>query len=365
MLRLCWNRIRRWSAALAGIAAILLLLAWLMGMFHTPPPGGPGFVTRKAPAGAAVHTVRMTEQPQFEAAVGTVRPVLETQVSSRVLARIETMHATRAGQPVRAGDLLVELEDEDLQAALAQAKAALQAAESTAARADADLRRTRELFQSGVAAQDRLDRDVAALRGAEAEVRRAQQIVAAAETALSFATIRAPIDGIVIDKHANTGDLAQPGQVLVTLYDPTRLQLIAVVREELALRLRVGSEVDVEIAAIDKSCVGTVDQIVPQAETRTRSFEVKVVGPCAPGVMSGMFGRLRVPVGTRREIWIPAPAVRSVGQLDFVTAVLPDGALQRRLIRTGRRGVDQQIEVLAGLAPGESILADAGAGEPR
>ncbi len=55
---------------------------------------------------------------------------------------------------------------------------------------------------------------------------------------MSYATIRSPLTGIVIDKRVEVGDTVSPGQILMTMYDPTRLQLVATVRESLALRLQ-------------------------------------------------------------------------------------------------------------------------------
>jgi hypothetical protein len=94
---------------------------------------------------------------------------------------------------------------------------------------------------------------------------------------------------------------------------------------------------------------------VPEAQAQSRAFEVKVTGPCHPGVVTGMFGRLQVPVGDRDEVHVPAAAVQSIGQLDLVQVVLADQTLARRYVRLGRRRGDA-FEVLAGLAAGEVVM---------
>ncbi|MGB3969179.1 MAG: efflux RND transporter periplasmic adaptor subunit, partial [Planctomycetota bacterium] len=252
-----------------------------------------------------------------------------------------------------------QVEATDLQALVAQSRAALAAATTRRDQAQADFQRSESLARQGIASAQQLDHDRAALAAAVAEVDRASQAVAGAESAASFATIRAPITGIVVDKQVNQGDVVQPGQPICTLYDPTRLQLVAVVREELAGRLQVGQPVDVTLDALGKQCRGTVAEIVPQAQVATRAFEVKVTGPCQPGIVTGMFGRLHVPLDPSSELRVPRAAVQTVGQLDFVHAVAADGSTARRFVRLGReRGAD--VEVLSGLAAGEVVLVGAG-----
>lgn len=351
-----WNpsALRRPLLIVAGIAAMVSMLAWLMGAFRTRlPPRSEPLPSAARPAGERL-TLSPVRTRRTEDAVGTVRAVHETVVASRILARVRTLAIQRAGQPVAKDDVLVELEDGDLRALADQARAALRVAETRRDKAQLDLARTEALAKEGIAASDRLETDRAARTAAEAEVERSRQGVAAAESALSFATVRAPIAGIVVDKKVNVGDVVQPGQTICALYDPTRLQLVAVVREELAGRLRIGQDVDVTLDALGQDCRGQVAEIVPAAEARSRSFEVKVTGPCHTGVVTGMFGRLHVPLDEIDELRVPARAVQSIGQLDFVTVFAGDTPA-RRYVRTGRTTGDA-IEITSGLAAGETIL---------
>lgn len=356
-----WRSRLPWRSFLGGglgLLATAALLAWLMGAFRTRT--APGRATDEVGGVTLGPTVVVAPRavPAFEAAVGTIRAIHETAVASRILGRIAVLRVERAGQQVERGEVLVELEAAELEAAAEAAHAAVTAALAHRDRARLDVERTRDLVRGGVAAQARLDQEEAVFKAAEAELERARQAEAGARTALDFATVRAPIGGIVVDKKVNKGDVVQPGQTLFTLYDPSRLQLVAVVREDLAGRLTVGQEVDVGLDALAKTCRGTVTEIVPEAQTRTRSFEVKVAGPCQPGVVTGMFGRLLVPLGSREELRIPGSAVAEVGQLDLVW-VVEGGSLQRRYVRVGRSGDDGTVEILAGLAPGEVVLQDA------
>lgn len=76
--------------------------------------------------------------------------------------------------------------------------------------------------------------------------------------------------------------MVRPGQRLVRLYNPNRMQLVASVPESLTRRLAPGQNVQVQIEAISKLCVGTVAQTVPEVVARSRTFQVKVTRPCPP-----------------------------------------------------------------------------------
>ena len=339
---------------------MVLLLAWLMGAFRPRVVPGEEPARRAKVDLAATVVVEAREEPQSESAVGTIRAVRETSVAARILGRVKALAIERAGQPVQQGQVIAELFAEDLQAAVEQARAALLASETRRDKARIDLDRTTDLVQKGVAAQDRLDADSAAFRAADAQVEQSKQALAGAESALSFATVKAPIDGIVVDKKVQVGDVVQPGQAICSLYDPTRLQLVAIVREELAGKLQPGQQVDVGIDALGKQCRGTVAEIVPEASAASRSFEVKVTGPCQPGIVTGMFGRLDVPLGVRRTLRVPERAIVRAGQLDFVYAVGPDGTTARRYVRLGA-ATAAGVEALSGVVDGERIVADAAA----
>ena len=69
-----------------------------------------------------------------------------------------------------------------------------------------------------------------------------------------------------------------------------------------------------------------------------------------------MFGRLRIPAGTRRHLCLAVPAIDRIGQLEYVEVVLPGNVVERRFIKTGRLGMPGRVEVLSGLHAGERVL---------
>ena len=194
---------------------------------------------------------------------------------------------------------------------------------------------------------------------AEAELQSAQHAEEEVKSQLQYATVVSPIDGIVIDKQVEVGDMALPGAPLVTLYDPTSLQFVASVPEQLAMQMKVGQGVGVKIGALSKACQATVSEIVPQAASQSRSFEVKATGPCPTGVFSGMFGRMLITTGVTDRLLLPGSAVRRVGQLEMVEVVNADGAVERRYVRSGQTFGDK-VEILSGLRAGDRVLKSYG-----
>lgn len=344
----------RWVLVLGGTAGVAWLLMVLAGYFHPKVPAGRQEGAERLAPGAAVATVRRERRPRIETAVGEIRPVLESAVAARIVARV-TEVLVRAGQPVEAGDVLVRLDDEDLRARLRQAESQLQSAEAMQQQAASDFARAERLAASNALSRAEYDAAQAALRAADAEVRRASDAVREATIVLDYALIRAPFSGTVVEKMVEPGDTAMPGRTLLTLYDPRRMQLVASVRESLALGLRPGQELQARLDALGLQCHATISEVVPQADSASRSFLVKVSGPCPDGVYSGMFGRLLLPVGEEELVLVPAAAVRRVGQLTLVQVVGAGGTIARRNVRLGRElGTD--FEVLSGLEPGEQVL---------
>lgn len=348
------------AAVLLGFsAAVVVLLLWLAGKFSpkVPVPSGASPSATVAAAGPAV-PVRLIKLPLSESAVGTIRAVHETSIGSKLLARVTEVQLM-AGQQVKAGEVLIRLDDSDLKAKLQQAKAAVAGAEAARNQAANDEQRYAKLAESKSISQQQYEKAATALQGAEATLLQAQETVNEVKAALEWATIRAPFDATVVDKKVDVGDMVTPGQMLVTLFDPKRMQLVASVRESLTRQLLVGRDIGVQIEGLDKQCVGTVSEIVPEAQSASRSFQVKVTGPCPTGIYSGMFGRILIPLADEDVLVIPRLAVRKVGQLELVE-VVEQGRAQRRAIRTGRT-LGEDVEVLSGLREGEQVAVSAAA----
>lgn len=357
---------RWWIGSLQIVAATLLLIvvvAWLSGAFHAKTLPGRTEAASSSQTDTSIVAAELRDTPQYTTALGTVRAVHESSVGSRLMARVRKVHVT-AGQTVSAGDVMVELDEADIQAAVKRMAANVQAAKARLAQAESELEKITSLAAQNAATQRELESARRVADVAKADLASAQHSEAETRSQLEHATIKAPMTGIVIDKRIEEGDLARPGQTLVVLYDPTRLQLVASVPETTAIGLNVDDEVGVEIDAIDLQCAARVSEIVPQASSSSRSFLVKVTGPCPPGVYSGMFARVLIPQGTRKQLLVPQAAVGRIGQVEMVvvstSASAADPRSERRYVQTGATTDDGMVEILTGLKAGEMVLAQFG-----
>ena len=341
-----------------GAVALAAAIAWLSGGCGERIE--PGEVEPPArPAAAATATVERVTEPAVERASGSVASARQTTVSAKILARIETI-AVRAGDVVQAGDELIRLDARALEAQAREVGEGLRSAQARLALARRERARIEKLSAANVASEEEVDRARSAFRVAEAEVRAAEQRLADAEVAQSYAVIRSPVTGRVVDRLAEPGDTAAPGVALVRIYDPSALRLEVPVRETLAVRLSVGQPLRVHVDALGETLDGNIEEIVPFAEPGARTLLIKVRLPDDPRLFAGMFGRVEVPAGDVERLLIPATAVSRIGQLEFATAVDAQGRRERRLITTGRFGDGERVEVLSGLAAGERVVvADA------
>jgi len=380
----------RWRRALGGVVLLAVvggIVAWATGVFrrHERIPPGTGVEPAGLDAPARTTVVERATVALVEEAVGTVRSRTTVAVSSQVSAQVVTV-TKRPGAIVKAGEPLVSLDDRELVARVAQAKQGVEAAlaarrraEQAKAQGEARLRQatqrhermtqlagsravTTEAVEAAEAdwlsAQASLADAEALITAADAQKGQATQVVAEAELAKAHAQIASPIDGVVSDRQVEPGDYAWPGRTLLVVLDPNAQRLEAQVREALLARISPGQHLDVLVPAADATSPGTVAEIVPSADPLSRTFTVRVDFGPVKAAHAGMFGRLRIPTGTREVVRAPRDAIARVGQLE--TVVVKEGARwARRLVTTGAV-VEGQVEILSGLAGGETVGLPAG-----
>jgi RND family efflux transporter MFP subunit len=348
--------ILRIAEAAGALCLMLLLVLWMSGAFADKiEPGVVEEATGAVPEGVPTAVAEEVAVPVVEEAAGTVQAERKTVISSRITALIREV-LVRAGDVVAAGDPLLRLDDRDLTTRMEEARRAVEAAAAERAKTERDLLRAKSLLQQGVVSRGEYDQAEAAFKVADAGLARAQQALQGAEVALSFAVLRAPVDGRIVDRLADSGDMALPGKPLLALYDPSALRIEVQVRESLVGGLAIGQSLHVRLAVVDEAIEGTVDEIVPQAEAGSRTFLVKVGLPKRAGVYTGTFGRVEIPAGARQRTLIPSSAVERVGQLTFVRVLQPDRRSARRLVTLGPATQDGRVEVLSGVRKGEVLL---------
>lgn len=376
----------RLTSVLAGLAFLGVaagIVAFAMGAFRGGERVAPSRLREPegAPAPARTATVVRGKVPVFEEAVGTVRSRTVVAVSSQVSARVLEV-TRRSGAAVSPGDLLVRLDDREATSRVAQARQALAAAgmarrRAVESKAQGEARLLRatsqhERYQKMLAGQaieaeraeaaetewvqakSAVAEAEAAIGAADAQIEQVKQVVAEAEIVLGYSRVASPIEGVVIERQVEPGDLAQPGRPLLVVLDPKALRLEAQVRESLISRIGKEQTLEVSVPAAGERADGTVAEIVPSADPLSRTFTVRVDLSPMKGVYAGMFGRLRIPLGTREAVRAPAAAVERVGQLETVLVRLGD-RWQRRLVTTGSTDGEGLVEVLSGLEGGETV----------
>lgn len=305
-------------------------------------PGGPG-----GPVAVEVATARRLTITDDAQAVGTLRSRQGVMVRPEVAGRIVAMNFTD-GQPVRRGQVLVQLDD-TLQ------RAQLQQAEAQAAIARTNLQRSRELLAQQFISQSAVDQNAAALQVAEAQVALAQAQVARLK-------VLAPFDGRAGIRAVNVGDYVKDGADIVNLEDTRSMLVDLRLPERFAARLRGGQPVQLEVDAIaGRRFDGRVDAIDSQIDANGRSLLVRArVDNPAEVLKAGMFARARVVFDVRADaIVVPEEALVPIGGKQWLVRVV-DGAdgkpAARRLeARIGLR-LPGQVEVLSGVAEGDRIV---------
>lgn len=354
------HSVRRALQGAVGLAVITAAIVWLSGGFEERVSPGVAEIAHRAEGeNQATAVVEELVAPTVEWASGEIASASHTTVASRVLARIEEVRV-RAGSSVSEGDVLVRLDARDLVARVDEAREAQRAAEARLELAETEQARTQELFRKDAAPKSRLDQSTSGLRAARADLAGRKDALRQATTGASFAEIRAPVSGRVVDRLAEPGDTAVPGRPLLRIYDPALLRVEAPVRESLAVQLRVGHPLQVDIPALGEPVPGRIDEIVPFAERGARTLLVKVSLPQSDArLFAGMYARVAIPAGERRFVLAPSAAIERIGQLEYANVVSDGKGVDRRLVTTGERRADDRIEVLSGLRVGERVRVGA------
>lgn len=294
-------------------------------------------------ADVRVQTIEAKPHVASEEVVATVNSKLRSVIESKVSGRIDKMLVT-PGQKVKEGDLIVELDVREIRAKLDQATPVREQAEK-------DLKRFTDLLAKRVITQQEFE-------AAESKARVARAAVIEAETMLGYARVTAPFDGIITRKLADVGDLATPGKPLVEMEDPSALRLEAAVPEAIIDRIALGSKLAVRIGSNELE--GMVREISPTADPNSRTLLVKLDLPATPGLRTGQFGRVAVPVAETSVLRVPASAVLRRGQLELV--FIRDGdSVRLRIVKTGKP-IAGEIEIISGVSAGEQIVSDGAGG---
>jgi HlyD family secretion protein len=293
---------------------------------------------------------------QFSARVATLSRV---DVGSTLTGRVARVRV-REGAQVRRGDILLQLETDELDAAQAQAAAAERQAQATLRAAQASLQRGQQLVAQGFYSASQLDEAQRAVDVAQAQLASAHAAVVAARARRVQADVLAPSDARVLSRQVEPGQIVQPGKALMSLALAGPTQLVAQVDERFLDQLQVGQRAMVVADAFaSERFAARVLSIAPVVDAQRGAVEVKFNLEQAPSAFLREDMTLSVEVETgRREraLVLPLAAVRRQGADNRATVLIAhEGRVQERHVRLGLRTLDA-AEVLEGLVAGDAVL---------
>ncbi|MBN8738706.1 MAG: hypothetical protein BGP24_12305 [Lysobacterales bacterium 69-70] len=258
---------------------------------------------------------------------------------------------------VKAGQVVVRFTDVEQESGRRQADAALRAAEAGAREAQLAYTRAKEMLDRKLIAQAAFDQAAARHEAAKATLEAARAAVRGAGEQVDYTVVRAPYSGILTERHVRIGETVRPGQALVSGLSLARLRVEAEIPQGDVAAIRDHASAAV---LLDDGRRIQARQVVifPYADPRTHSFRVRVELPEAEtGLQPGMTAKVAFAIGTAERLLIPAGALVRRGELTAVYVVDAADRVTLRQLRPGQRFGDE-VEVLAGLAPGERIAAD-------
>ncbi|MBU3735612.1 MAG: efflux RND transporter periplasmic adaptor subunit [Methylobacterium sp.] len=290
------------------------------------------------------------------AAEAVVEAGRESSLAAQVAGRILALDV-EAGDAVKAGQLLVRIDDSEARNSLAGNQAQVAQAQANLANARAQFERTRILVSRKFVSPSALDKAQADYQTAEAEVAAAEAGVAQSSTSKGFTHIKAPFSGLVSARLAQVGEMASPGRPLLTLFDPATLRVVASIPQENLQPIRQSGHASIEFPSLGKWIESRSVTVLPAADSRTHVSQVRIALPAdAAGLYPGMFARAHFSTGQTRKMLVPASAVVRRSEVTGIYVVQGE-KIQFRQLRIGRE-TPAGLEVLAGLRAGETIALD-------
>ncbi len=340
-----------WAAGALALAAALAggALYWKSG--GAAPGGG----WTMAPAKVAVATAVQADFPVVLSGIGSLEATRQVLVAAEVDGRVAQILFT-PGEAVKAGQLLVQLNDAPEQGELARLQA-------QARNARALLDRTRRLAPLQAATREQLDQAQADYEQAAADVRRVQALI-------DQKRIKAPFDGVLGVRRVNLGQFARAGDPLVSLTDGASMYANLTLPEQALGALRVGQPVTVTVDAhAGREFQGKVTTVEPQVDPGTRTVRVQAQLANPDGALSaGMYAHGRISLPDRPGvITVPETAVSYSAYGDSVYVVTPPEAgaagaaptptptVRQTYVKTGER-LRGRVVVTEGLSAGDRVV---------
>ncbi len=292
---------------------------------------------------------------------GVIQPVKQATVSTQASGRIATL-LVKAGDRVKAGQLLATVDDRETQTGVARSQAQVTQADAELRNAQANYQRTRELQSKGFVSQAALD--VAESQFKAAKAGRDQAGAGAAQSALAqgFTRVTAPFEGWVQQTLAEAGDLAVPGKPLLTLYAPLPIRAVVQVPASRADVARAAATIEVQIVdaqGASRWVKPTGRSALPLADAVSQTIEWRLELPqdAVSALVPGQQVRVRFVGGQAQRMVVPASAILRRGELTALY-VASDKGFVLKAVRLGADHGAAGVEIAAGLIGGERVALD-------
>jgi RND family efflux transporter MFP subunit len=263
------------------------------------------------------------------------------------------------GDEVKAGQELVRLSTDLLQAALASSEAALKQNEASATNAHLKLDRSQQLAGKSLMSAADIDQLKADALTADGRVAAAKADVETARLRLQYARVVAPDAGIITARSVSVGQIVQAGNEMLRLLRQSRVEWRGEVPESMLPDLEVGQIVTVT-SADGREHEGHIRVVAPTVDINSRTGLIYVDIAADEALRPGMFARGRIALGKSQAVLVPLGALVSADGYSYVFVLKDDRTVRRQLIQTGAIQGDR-IEVIGGLETGARIVTN-GAG---
>jgi RND family efflux transporter MFP subunit len=293
---------------------------------------------------------------------GTLQSTRQATIGAQAQGRIVKLYV-RAGDKVRAGDRLADIDAREASLAVSRDQAQLGESQAMLAEARAVHSRSLELHRQGFISQAALDQAAAALRVAEARQRQAEAGIGLSTVATDHTLVRAPWDGVVTAVSVEVGDLAMPGRAMFEMVSAERLRAVVFLPNARVADLVAGGKAAVTVDDSAGPRTVSSDRLVaiPSSDPASATTEVRIElpddRPRSPNWVPGRSVTVRFESRSGdRALTVPSASLLTRGELVGVYVATANGFVLRA-VRTGRRSGDR-VEVLSGLKEGERVALD-------